>query len=159
MGGDVTETSRVTALAVGWTSALALLAYEWTRTPLSGPGAAFLIWSLPAVPLAALSWAWLRRIDLRQIPLRAPLAALVVAAWAAVALVTATGLGAEWELDGIVLRNTLRRAAGVGLRWLPGVWGALLSVAGLAAALEARYRLTRRETAAEAAAPVTPPGP
>jgi hypothetical protein len=155
----VSETTRVTALALGWTAALGVLAYEWTRTPLSGPGLAFVIWSLPAIPLAALSWVWLRRLELRQLPMRAPLAALVLAAWAAVALVTATGLGAEWELDGIVLRNAPQRVAGVGLRWLPGAWGALLSIAGLAAALEARYRLTHADDAADAVPAVTPIGP
>ena len=147
-------TARVTALGAGWAAALATLAYQWTRTPLSGPGPAFLIWSLPAIPLAAVTWLWLRRLELRQLPMRAPLAALVVGAWAAVALLTATGLGAEWELDGIVLRNAPQRLAGVGLRWLPGVWGAQLSVAGLAAALEARYRLTHADDASEP--PVTP---
>ena len=147
-------------LAAGWTAALALLAWEWTRSPLSGPGRAFLIWSLPALPLALLSWVWLRRLELRQLPLRVPLAALVVVGWLAVALITATGLGAEWELDGIIRRNAPRRVAGQVLRWLPGVWGALLSLAGLAAALEARYRLTHAgEPAPAVDATLTPTGP
>jgi hypothetical protein len=155
----VASPSRVTALAIGWTAALAVLAFVWTRTPLSGPGPAFLIWSLPALPLAVLSWTWLRQLDLRQLPLRAPLAVLVVVAWTAVALVTATGLGAEWQLDGIILRNEPKRIAGIALRWLPGAWGALLSVAGLAAALEARYRLTHADEAPALDQPVIPTGP
>jgi hypothetical protein len=160
----LTATARVNALALGWTGALALLAFEWTRTPLAGPGPAFLIWSLPALPLALLSWIWLRRLDLQQLPLRAPLAVLVVVAWSAVASIVAAGLGAEWELDGIVLRSDALRFAGIGLRWLPGVWGALLSVAGLAASLEARYRLAHPTPAAGAPQPVataevTPTGP
>jgi hypothetical protein len=150
--------ARVTALAVAWTAALALLAWEWTLTPLSGPGAAFLIWSLPALPLAVLSWAWLRRLDLGRLRLGPSLAVLVVVVWVFAALTTATEFGAEWELDGLILRNAPQRWAGIAFRWLPGAWGAVLSVGALAAVLEARYRLTH---AAEPAAspPPTPSGP
>jgi hypothetical protein len=137
----VSPAARVTALAVGWTAALALLAYEWTLTPLSGPGPAFLIWSLPALPLAALSWTWLRQLDLGRLRLVPALAILVAVGWALVAILTSTGVGAEWELDGVILRNAPQRVAGMALWWLPGAWGALLSVAALAAVLEARYRL------------------
>jgi len=154
----MTQTTRVTALAVGWTAALALLAYEWTRTPLAGSGPAFLIWSLPALPLAALSWTWLRRLELRELPLRAPLAAALAAAWLTVSAVAASGLGAEWVLDGLILRNALQQGAGIVLRWLPGVGGAALSVAGLAAALEARYRLTHPAAPEAAATGLTPTG-
>ena len=153
------DTARVTALGAGWGAALAVLAYGWTRAAISGPGLAFLIWSLPALPLAALSWVWLRRLELRQLPMRPSLALVVVTVWAAVALAVASGLGAEWELDGLILRSASRRAAGVGMRWLPGVWAALLSVAGLVAALEARYRLTHADGAPDQAARVTPSGP
>ena len=141
------------ALALAWTAALALLAYEWTLTPLSGPGPAFVIWSLPAIPLAVLSWVWLRGLDLGRLRLGPPLAILVVVVWALVAVLITTELGAEWELDGVILRNAPQRWAGIALRWLPGVWGALLSVAALAAVLEARYRLTHP------AEPPPPPGP
>jgi hypothetical protein len=150
----------VTGLAVAWAAALALLAWQWTRTPLSGPGPAFLVWSVPAAPLALLSWAWLRALRLPQLPLRPSAAVLIAVGWSAVALVTAAGLGAEWELDGIVLRDPARRFGGIGLRWAPGAWGALLSLAGLAAALEARYRLTHPPTpAAGPAGTVSPSGP
>jgi hypothetical protein len=137
----MSASARVIVLAVAWTAALALLAYEWTLTPLSGPGPAFVIWSLPAVPLAVLSWVWLRRLDLGKLRLRPALAISVVLVWVLVAIVITTELGAEWELDGVILRNAPQRWAGIALRWLPGVWGALLSVAALAAVLEARYRL------------------
>ena len=146
----MSPSARVIALAVAWTAALALLAYEWTLTPLSGPGPAFVIWSLPAIPLAVLSWVWLRRLDLGRLRLGPPLAILVVLVWALVAVVITTEVGAEWELDGVILRNAPQRWAGIALRWLPGVWGALLSVAALAAVLEARYRLTH---------PAEPPQP
>jgi hypothetical protein len=152
MGRRVSATARVSVLALAWTAALALLAYEWTQTPLSGPGPAFVIWSLPALPLAVLSWAWLRRLDLGRLRLVPALAVLVALGWALVAILTTTEVGAEWELDGIILRNAPQRVAGIALWWLPGVWGALLSVAALAAVLEARYRLAH-----PAAAPDQPP--
>lgn len=142
----MTPARRVTLLAAAWTSALAWLAWEWARTPLSGSGPAFLAWSLPAVPLAALSWSWLRRLALAQLALRARLAALIAGAWAGVAAVSATRFGAEWVLDGLILRNPAQEAAGIALRWLPGATGAALSVGFLAAALEARYRLRHPDT-------------
>ena len=49
--------------------ALALLALQWTRTPLSGPGRALLTWSIPAAPLAVFTWAWLRGRAVGRIPL------------------------------------------------------------------------------------------
>jgi hypothetical protein len=137
----VTGTTRAAILAAGWAAALTLLALEWTRTPLSGPGPAFLIWSLPALPLAALSWRWLRAFDVRQVRIPPAAVAAIVLGWIAVAALTASGVGSEWALDGLILRNAVQQWAGVGVWWLPGMWGAALSVAGLAAALEARYRL------------------
>src|SRR5688572_27145313 len=158
MGGRLSVSARVTALAVAWTAALALLAYEWTLTPLSGPGPAFLIWSLPALPLAALSWAWLSRLQLGRLRLVPALEVVIALGWALVALATTSGVGAEWELDGVILRNAPQRLAGMALWWLPGAWGALLSVAALAAVLEARYRLAH--PAEPPASPVvSPSGP
>ncbi len=139
--GERATVGRVTTLAGAWAATLALLAVEWTRTPLSGPGPAFLIWSLPALPLALLTWRWLRRLALGRLEVGTGALVLILLGWAAIGAATAAGLGAEWVLDGIVLRNPLQRAVGLALRWLPGVWGAALSVAGLAVALEARHRL------------------
>lgn len=136
-------TGRVTALAAAWGGALALLAIEWTRTPVSGPGHAFLIWSLPAVPLAAFTWTWLRRLPVQRIPLGFSTLAPIIVIWAVVGVVTVNGTGTEWTLDGVILRRPLQRAGGIALWWAPGVWGLTLSVAGLAAALEARYQLAR----------------
>ena len=132
-------------------------ASQWTRTPLSGPGRAFLIWSVLALPLGALTWAWIRRLALRRLPLDPRLLVLILALWLVVAAVTASAVGAEWELDGVILRNPLQRMAGVGLRWLPGVSGLVLSIAGLAVTLEARYRLTHPD--APAPPEVSPTGP
>ena len=56
--------------------------------------------------------------------------------------VAVTAPGDEWLLDGLILRRPLQRAGGVALWWAPGVWGLALSIAGLAAALEARYQIT-----------------
>ena len=134
-------TGTATALAAAWAGALALLAFEWTRTPLAGPGRALLIWSLAAVPLAAFTWIWLRRLPVLRIPLGSGTLFVIVLAWVAVGTVAVTSPGSEWVLDGLVLRRPLERAGGIALLWAPGVWGGALSVAGLAAALEARYQI------------------
>ncbi len=132
-----------TVLAVAWAAALALLALEWTRTPLSGPGRALLIWSLPAAPLGAFTWAWLRSRPVGRIPLGFGVVASIVVLWTAVAAAVVMDPGAEWVLDGLILRCPLERFGGLALWWAPGIWGLALSVAGLAATLEARYQLSR----------------
>ena len=156
----MSDVDRMTTLASGWALALAVLAFAWARTPLVGSGPAFLAWSVPALVLAALSWSWLRRAELPALRLTASQAAGGVVVWAALLAVTLGGVGAEWALDGLILRNTPQRLAGLGLRWLPGLFAALVSVAGLAAALEARYRITHPVVVpADPASPVSPPGP
>lgn len=132
-----------TVLAVAWAAALALLALQWTRTPLSGPGRALLIWSIPAAPLAVFTWAWLRGRAVGRIPLGLGVVAWVAVIWAGVAVTAVLDPGAEWVLDGLILRRPLERFGGLALAWAPGVWGLAVSVAGLAAALEARYQLAR----------------
>jgi hypothetical protein len=143
MAGPMSGARRASALAAAWTGALALLALECALAPVSGPGRAFLIWSLPALPLAALTWGWLSRLEARPLRLPRVAAALVTLGWLAVAMLIATRVGSEWALDGLILRDPARRYAGIAMRWIPGVWGAAVSLAGLGGALEARYRLTR----------------
>lgn len=163
MAGRVSGVDRATTLASGWALSLAVLAFAWARMPLEGSGTAFLIWSAPGVVLARLSWSWLRGTDLPDLRLTPPQIGAGAVVWLALAVLTASGAGAEWALDGLILRNAPQRLAGVGLRWAPGLFGALVAVGGLAVALEARYRLTHPAGAdgspAEAGAPVTPPGP
>lgn len=129
------------ALILAWAAALALIAIEWTRTPLSGPGRALLVWSVPAAPLAVFTWAWLRRVPVRRIPVGTAAIVALSIGWLVIAGIAAEDPGAEWLLDGLILRRPLERAAGVALRWAPGVWGTAISMAGLAAALEARWQL------------------
>ena len=157
----MTGRARV-ATAVGflaaWIAALALLAVLWIRTPLSGPGPMFAIWSAPALVLAAVTARWLRRLALPQIrvtPARLLVLALLWGIAAAAGLLLTT-TAAELALDGFILRRPLLRAAGLALGWLPGVFGLALCVIGLAAALEARYRIARSRFPG---APLIPTGP
>lgn len=146
--------ARVTVLVLAWAAALALLALEWTRTPLSGPGRAFLIWSIPALPFALITWWTLRRLPVGRIAVGAETLVALLIVWAVIGAMIAGGVGSEWALDGLILRKPLQHWAGLALRWLPGVWGAALSVAGLALTLEARHRLTHPPQAE-----VSPTGP
>ena len=136
------QAGPTTALAGAWAGALALLAFEWTQSPLTGSGHAFLIWSIAAVPLSAFTWSWLRRLPTVRIPLGFTALSLITVTWVAVGFVAATAPGDEWLLDGLILRRPLQRVGGVALWWAPGVWGLTLSLMGLAAALEARYQVT-----------------
>lgn len=132
-------------LAGAWTGALILLAAVWIRSPFTGPGPMFLAWSAVAFPLTLWSWSRFRRWGVRQAPRSGGAVVAVAVAWAVVATAALSGRPAIWALDGLILRQPGLRAAGVGLQWLPGVFGLALSVAGLALALEARYRLRRGE--------------
>ena len=136
------RTRTATGLAAAWAGALTLLAFEWTRSPLTGSGRALLIWSIAALPLATFTWIWLRRLPTLRIPLGFGTLALILVAWTAAGTIAITTPGAEWLLDGLILRRPLQRAGGVALWWAPGAWGLALSLAGLAAALEARYQIT-----------------
>ena len=138
----VRRTWTATALAAAWAGALTLLALEWTRSPLTGSGRALLIFSIAALPLAAFTWIWLRRFPALRIPLGFGTLALIIVAWTAAGMIAVTAPGDEWLLDGLILRRPLLRAGGVALWWAPGVWGLALSIAGMAAALEARYQIT-----------------
>ena len=157
----MSDIDRMTTLACGWALALAVLAFDWARMPIEGSGQPFLIWSVPGAVLAVLSWSWLRRTGVRSVHVTERQATLLAVLWAALALLIATHAGDEWALDGLILRNTPERLAGVLLKWVPGILGALVSIGGLAAALEARYGLTHPDEPAAADEPgmVTPTGP
>lgn len=145
MSTDGAAARPAVVLAAAWTGALVVLAAVWIRSPFTGPGPMFLAWSAAALPLLVWSWSRFRRWGVKQAPRsRAALLAVAVA-WVGVALAARSGQPAVWALDGMILRQGGLRALGLGLQWLPGVFGLLLSVAGLALALEARYRLARGE--------------
>src|SRR5690606_3358264 len=95
LGGNVVTGSvgEATALAAGWAAALALLAALWVASPFSGPGSMFLLWSLPALALAAYTVVWLRRLRLRQLPLGPVLLAVVGLLWLGALWVAASGTG------------------------------------------------------------------
>lgn len=132
---------QAVGLALGWTLLLVALATLWIRSPLLGTGAAFVIWSAPAVAFGFVSWRWLRARGIEQIPLnRASLATICVGWIGGLALAT-THIGSTLALDGLIMRRPLLALTGQALIWLPLVIGLALAVAGLAASLEARYRL------------------
>lgn len=133
------------AFAAAWGMALALLAYLWVMSPHGSPGAMFLTWSVPAVILFLVTWEWLRRVGIRQVPTGAGVVVAVLLLWTGLAALAWSGQGPEWALDGLILRKPLLRWGGRALAWLPGIFGLAVAVAGLAAALEGRYRITHGE--------------
>jgi hypothetical protein len=159
----VSDIDRMTTLACGWALALAVLAFDWARMPIEGSGQPFLIWSAPGIVLAVLSWSWLRGSGVRSVHITERQATLLAVLWAALALLIVTHAGDEWALDGLILRNAVESLAGVLLKWVPGIIAAVLSIGGLAAALEARYALTHPSEPAATEEPsgteVTPTGP
>lgn len=130
-----------TALAATWTVLLVGLAALWVRSPFLGTGPAFLAWSGPAAVVATISWRWLRGQAIEQIPLSGGLLAAVILAWAGALWLSTTAVGARLALDGLIMRREELRVLGRALVWLPLLFGLGLSVVGLAASLEARYRL------------------
>jgi hypothetical protein len=104
----------------------------------------FGLWSVVAVPLALWSLTRARAWGLGPLPGGLALLLATGLAWLAAAWAATSPLPAEWAIDGLILRDDGRRLAGVALAWLPGIFGLTLSVAGLAAALEARHRLAHR---------------
>ncbi len=134
-----------------WTLLLLWLAYLWIRSPFLGGRLLFGNWSLGAVPLGIASWILLRRAlpGLRIPPL---LLVLVGLAWIGAGWVAWSGIGPEWMLDGFILRDPLRGWGGYVLRWLPTVLALMVSIGGLALALEARYRLREARSVEEEAA-------
>ncbi len=134
-------------VAIAWAGALALLAALWVRSPISGPGRMFVAWSVPALALTLFTSWWLGQLTLVRLRPSRALMGAVIGLWASATVITLAGAGAEWALDGFILRRPLQRAVGIGIVWLPGLFGLTLSVAGLAAALEARYRIAHGEAA------------
>jgi hypothetical protein len=147
-------------VTAGWAAALTLLAVLWIRTPLSGPGSMFVLWSAPTLALTAFSAWWLRRLALPQVRVTRSRLAALGALWAAAAAAALllNDRAAELALDGFILRRPLLRTAGLSVAWVPGLFGLALCVVGLAAALEARYRIAHGAAAAEPEA-LTPSGP
>lgn len=105
----------------------------------------FLSWSGPAGALFAVTWIWLGRLAIREIPRGVSLFVAIVIAWAVCAWLVGSGTAAEMALDADILRQPVRRRVAVVLEWLPGLFGLALSVAGISAALEARYRVRERD--------------
>lgn len=135
-----------TLLAALWTICLVVLAALWIQTPFSGPGRMFLLWTVATVPLVSWSWSRFRRWGIRQVPRSALFLAGLAVVWAGVAWLADATFPGIWAMDGLIMREPLLRAAGKTLQWLPGLFGLALSVGGLSAALEARYRLAHDDT-------------
>jgi hypothetical protein len=128
-------------LAFAWTVALVALAALWVRSPFLGERAAFLIWSGPAVLLLISSVRWVRAQGVQEIPDGPWVWATVGTLWMLALWLTATDVGRILALDGLILREAGLRRLGQLLRWTPLAFGCGISLAGLAAALEARYRI------------------
>jgi hypothetical protein len=126
---------------VAWTLALVSLAALWVRSPFLGTGTSFAVWSVPTALLAVTSWRWFRARRIEQIPAHPALAIAVGVAWTLALALAASDLGDRLTLDGLIMRQPTVRAAGRVLAWAPLAFGSTLCIAGLAASLEARYRL------------------
>ena len=146
------RTAPATRLALAWTGLLVTLAVLWVRSPFMGERAAFLIWSGPAAVLMALSVRWFRARGIREIPDGPWLWTSVGVAWLLALWLTVSDVGRILALDGLMLRDPLLRRLGLALRWAPMAFGCGVSLAGLAASLEARYRLVN-----DPRTPATPP--
>jgi hypothetical protein len=145
---------QATAVPVTWTLMLVALSLLWIRSPVLGPGTAFGLWSAPAAIATTATWWWLRKQSIPQIPRSPSLAALITLAWLITLAIALNGVGARLALDGLIMRRDDLRFAGKMLHWLPMAFGGVLSIAGLAAGLEARYRLVNAPET-----PATPPDP
>ncbi len=137
---------QASGLLLAWIGALIGLSVLWVRSPWTGPGPMFLSWSGPAAALFASTWIWLGRLAIEQVPRGRFVLMTVLILWAVCGWLAVSGVAAEMVLDADILRQSFRRRVGIGLQWLPGIFGLALSVAGLAAALEARYRVRQRST-------------
>jgi len=138
---------RAVVLSALWVVVLLVLAALWVRSPFSGPGRMFLLWSAAAVPLTLWSWSRFRAWGVRQVPGSPGFLLGLALAWALLAAVSVSTIPAIMAMDGLILRRDVLRWTGKGLEWLPGLFGLGLSVAGLAASLEARYRLAHGDVA------------
>ncbi len=136
--------TEANGLALGWTAALVALAVLWVRSPFLGERAAFLIWSGPAAVLSVISVRWIRKRDVREIPDSPRIRGAVGAIWLMALGLTVTDVGRTLALDALILRDPGLGGLGQLLRWTPLGFGCVISLAGLAAALEARYRIVNR---------------
>ncbi len=105
----------------------------------------FIVWSVPVGGLTVGTLVWFGRVGVHHVPRGMAVRGTVVTFWVAAAWLATSGMGSELALDGLILRDSTLRATGVVLDWLPGGFGLLLSLAGLVAALEARYRVVHGE--------------
>jgi len=136
--------AQVWGILLAWIGTLTALAVLWVRSPWTGPGPMFLSWSWQAGALFAVTWIWLGRLAIQEIPRGVSLLVAIVLAWAVCGWLVGSGTAAEMALDADILREPVRRHIAVGLEWLPGLFGLALSVAGISVALEARYRVRQR---------------
>lgn len=143
-----------TLLALAWTLLLASLAALWVWSPFLGEGTSFIVWSPPAMALTAWTVRWLRARRIEQVPSSFGLWAAIAIGWILALLAASTDLGRRLQLDGLIMREPGVRLTGRVLRWAPLAFGCAVAVAGLAVALEARYRIVN-----EPRTPATPPDP
>ena len=129
-------------MVLAWAGVLIMLAIAWVQSPFTGPGPMFVVWSVPAAGLTIGTLVWLDRLEVRHVPRGPRVRVGIVALWLVAAWLVVSGIGSEMALDGRIMRAPTFRSMGIVLEWLPGTFGLLLSVAGLATALEARYRVT-----------------
>lgn len=144
-----------TRLAVCWVILLAALAGLWVWSPFLGEGTAFVVWSGPAAVLVVVSVRWFRARAIEQIPDGRLLWAGVAVGWLVALALTASEIGRRLALDGLIMRQPGVRRVGQLLRWAPLTFGCSVSLAGLAASLEARYRMLNSVSAPRT--PSTPP--
>jgi hypothetical protein len=135
------STAPATGFIVAWTSLLIGLAILWTRTPFLGTGVPYMIWSIPAVVVTVITWRWIRRRSIAEIPQSAWLLSAMMLLWLITIGLALSGIGADLALDGLILRRRTLRYTGHTLEWMPMAFGGILTVAGIAASLEARYRI------------------
>lgn len=139
-------------LALAWTLLLVSLSTLWVWSPFLGEGASFIAWSPPAMALTIWTVRWLRARRIEQVPSSPVLWTAVGILWVLALLAASSDLGRRLALDGLIMRESGVRLAGRVLRWAPLAFGCAVAVAGLAAALEARYRIVN-----EPRTPATPP--
>lgn len=153
--GPGTPSSRATPatlLALAWTLLLASLAALWVWSPFLGEGTSFVAWSPPAMALTIWTVRWLRARRIEQVPSSLGLWTAIAIGWLLALLAASTDLGRRLALDGLIMRDPDVRLTGQIVRWAPLAFGCAVAVAGLAAALEARYRIVN-----DPRTPATPP--
>ena len=139
----MSRSRQALAMMLAWVGALVLLAVSWVWSPFTGTGLMFIVWSVPVAGLTVGTLVWLDRVGVRHVPRGMAVRGAVVMFWLTAAWLATSGMGLEMALDGLILRDPTLRASGVVLEWLPGGFGFLLSLVGLVATLEARYRVVR----------------